>query len=68
MKKSYIVGAREVHVRFYTVTAENEEKANELVNDCAPGVTDTDYQEYSHQMPPDTWSVEEQTQGLRPSA
>ena len=66
MKKRYTVGVREVHSRFYEVTAENEEEAKDLVNGCAPGVTDLEYQEYSHQLARDTWSVEESAGEAKP--
>jgi len=62
MKKRYIVGVREVHVRHYAVTAENEEQAKAFVNELAADVTDLEYEEYSHQMDRDTWSVEESTE------
>jgi hypothetical protein len=59
MKKHYMVGAREVHVRFYSVKASSEEEAKDLVNRRAPEVTDLEELEYSHEMAQDTWSVEE---------
>jgi len=59
MKKCYIVGVREVHARYFAVTAENEEEAKDLVNERAPQVKDIDCQEYSHELGRDTWSVEE---------
>ena len=59
MKKTYLVGVREVHLRFYSVQAESEEEARDLVNQRAPEVTDIEELEYSHELPQDTWSVEE---------
>ena len=59
MKKRYIVGVREVHVRHYSVTAENEEEAKDLVKERAPCVTDLECEEYSHELDRTTWSVEE---------
>ncbi len=59
MKKHFTVGVREVHLRYYTVVAENEDDAKELVNRRAPEATDLEELEYSHEMPQDTWSVEE---------
>lgn len=59
MKKTYLVGVREIHVRFYTVEAEDEEQAKDLVYRRAPGVVDCDFEEYSHELDRDTWSVEE---------
>jgi len=59
MKKHYMVGVREVHVRFYSVKAESEEEAKELVNSRAPSVVEEDFLEYSHERNQDTWSVEE---------
>ena len=59
MKKTFLVGVREVHLRFYSVQAESEEEARDLVNQRAPEVTDIEELEYSHELPQDTWSVEE---------
>jgi hypothetical protein len=59
MKKTFIVGAREVHVRHYSVQAENEEEAKDLVYQMADSVADIDMEEYSHCLDRDTWSVEE---------
>ena len=61
MKRSYIVGVREVHVRFFAVTAGNEEEAKDFVNERAPEVEDIGFSEYSHELRCDTWSVEEDT-------
>ena len=61
MKKTYTVGVREVHVRFFSVVADNEEEAKDLVNDRAPQVTDLEFSEYSHELNRETWSVEENT-------
>ncbi|HEO72716.1 MAG TPA: hypothetical protein ENN80_15775 [Candidatus Hydrogenedentes bacterium] len=68
MKKTYIVGVREVHVRHYSVEAENEEDAKALVNQRAPGVVDLEFEEYSHELKPDTWSVEEQSEKIQKPA
>ena len=38
MKKRYIVGVREVHVRHYAVTAENEDEAMKLVRERASAI------------------------------
>ena len=62
MKKTYIVGAREVHVRHYRVQAENESEAIKLVNDLDASVEDIGFEEYSHTLDRDTWSVEEVTE------
>ena len=59
MKKRYRVGVRELHVRFYSVSAENDEEAKELVNQRAPCVVDEDFLEYANELGRDTWSVEE---------
>ena len=67
MKRSYIVGVREIHVRHYSVMAENEEEAKDLVGRNAPGVKDLEYEEFSHTLDSDTWSVEESTEGKEPS-
>ena len=67
MKKNYIVGVREVHVRFFTVTAESEEKAKDLVNERAPDAKDIESSEYSHELGRDTWSVEEDATEDAPS-
>ena len=62
MKKHYIVGVREVHLRHYAVMAENEEEAKDLVNGRAPDVEDLGFSEYAHELDRDTWSVEESTE------
>jgi hypothetical protein len=59
MKKHYLVGVREIHVRFYTVESENEDQAKELVDRRTPEATDMEELEYSHELDRDTWSVEE---------
>jgi hypothetical protein len=59
MKKTYIVGVREVHVRHYSVQAENEEDAKDLVHQRADSVVDCEFEEYSHELDRDTWSAEE---------
>ncbi len=59
MKKTYIVGVREVHVRHYSVQAENEEEAKDLVYQQAESVVDMSFEEYSHCLDRETWSVEE---------
>lgn len=58
-KRAYLVGVREVHVRHYKVEAGNPEDAKSLVNQRAPEVVDVEFEEYSHELEPDTWSVEE---------
>jgi hypothetical protein len=59
MKKRYSIGVREVHFRYYTVEADNEDQAKELVDQRAPSAVDDELLEYSHELPQDTWSVEE---------
>ena len=59
MKKHYMVGVREVHVRFYSVRAENEDDAKDLVKRRSPSVVDEEFAEYSHELGRETWSVEE---------
>ena len=59
MKKHLMVGVREVNVRFYSVYAENEEEAKDLVHQRASCVVDCENLEYSHELDRDTWSVEE---------
>ncbi len=59
MSKRYMVGIREVHVRFYSVKAASEDNAKELVNQRDSSVVDENFLEYSHEMAQDTWSVEE---------
>jgi len=44
MKKTYIVGVREIHVRHYSVEAENEGEAKALVNQRAPEVVDLEFE------------------------
>ena len=63
MKKTYIVGVREVHVRHFRVEAENEEEAKDLVDRRAPEVTDMEFVEYCNELDSDTWSVEEDNNG-----
>ena len=58
MKKRYIVCVREVHVRHYSVTAENEEEAKDLVHEHGPEVKDLEFEEFSHELDRDTWSAE----------
>lgn len=59
MKKRYIVGVREVHVRHYAVTAEDEEEAKDLVYERGPQVKDLEFGEFSHELDHDNWSVED---------
>ena len=66
MKKGYVVGIREVHVRHYSVTAENEEEAKDLVYQRADSVVDCEFSEYSHELDRDTWSVEESSKEEEP--
>ena len=66
MKKRYIVGVREVHVRHYAVEAENKEDAKDLVNRRASEVEDLSFSEYSHELDRDTWSVQESTEEEKP--
>ena len=63
MKRTYIVGVREVHVRFYSVDAENPDLAKALVSERADGVVDLEWEEYSNEQNRDTWSVEERSEG-----
>ena len=62
MRKSYIVGVREVHVRHYKVNANDEDEARDLVESRDPEVTDLEFSEYSHELSCDTWSVEEENE------
>ena len=66
MKKSYVVCVREVHVRHYSVTAENENEAKDLVYQRADSVVDCEFSEYSHELDRDTWSVEESSKEEEP--
>ena len=59
MKKQFRVGVREVHARFCSVWAQNEEEAKDLVHHRAPCVVDEEFEEYSHELGTETWSVEE---------
>ncbi len=68
MKKTYIVGVREIHVRHYSVEAENEGEAKALVNQRAPEVVDLEFEEYSHELKPGTWSVEKQSEKIQERA
>lgn len=58
MKRTFIVGVREVHVRHYAVEAEDKESAKRLVSERAACTKDLEFEEYSHELPPETWSVE----------
>jgi hypothetical protein len=59
MKRTYIIGVREVRVRHYSVQAENEDEAKDLIYEMATCVVDIEMEEFSHQLDRDTWSVEE---------
>jgi hypothetical protein len=59
MSKSFLVCVREVYLRHYSVKAENEEEAKDLVHQRADSVVDCEFSEYSHELGRDTWSVEE---------
>jgi len=56
--KTFTVGVREVHVRFYSVQAENEEQAIDLVHQRGEGIEDIGYEEFSHELDRSTWSAE----------
>jgi hypothetical protein len=58
-ERTYLVGVREVHVRHYEVVAANPDAAKSLVSERGPEVTDIEFEEYSHELDPETWSVEE---------
>ncbi|GMW03701.1 MAG: hypothetical protein AMXMBFR84_48350 [Candidatus Hydrogenedentota bacterium] len=58
-KRTYIVGVREVHVRHYEVDAADPVEAKAMVSDRRPEVTDIGFEEYSHELGPDSLSVEE---------
>ena len=58
-KKTFIIGIREIHFRYYEVEAENEYQAKDLVNDRAPEARDLEFTEYAEELERDTWSVEE---------
>lgn len=60
-KRTYVVGVREVHVRHYEVDAAGPEDAKAMVGDRGPEVTDIGFEEYSHELDPETWSVEEKS-------
>ena len=60
MKKKFLVGVREVHLRFYSVIADNPDHAKRLVRDRAAAAHDMEEQEYSHELNPDTWSAKEE--------
>ena len=59
MKKAYIVGVREIHIRHYSVNADSEEEAKDLVYQQDESVVDIGFEEFSHCLDRDTWSVEE---------
>lgn len=55
---TYLVGVREVHVRYYEVHAGTPDEAKALAKDRAPEAVDIEFSEYSHELDPETWSVE----------
>ena len=59
MKRHCMVGVRELHLRFYSVRAENEEEAKDFVNRRDSSVVDENLLEYANELGRDTWSVEE---------
>jgi hypothetical protein len=59
MKTMYLIGVREVHVRYYKVSAQNEEQAKDLVHERGPEVEDIEVSEFSHECGRETWSVEQ---------
>lgn len=59
MKRKYFVGVRETNIRYFSVDANTPEEARALVVKRGPEVTDLETIEYSHELEPDTWSVEE---------
>jgi hypothetical protein len=61
--KTYLVGVREVHFRYYKVDAENEEQAKDLVHERGPEVEDIEFSEFSHELSRETWTVEEDQEG-----
>jgi hypothetical protein len=63
MKRTYLVGVREIHARYYSVDAENPDLAKTLVSERANGVVDLDWEEYANELNQDTWSVEERSEG-----
>ena len=58
MKRKYRVGVREVHLRWYSVEAGNEDEARELVHQRREDVEDIGFEEFSHELGRETWSVE----------
>ena len=59
MSKEFIVGVREVHVRYYRVKADNTEAAKDLVLLRRVEAVDMEHSEYSCELESDTWTVEE---------
>lgn len=60
--RTYRVKVREVHVQDVLVKATNEEHAKTLVKDGEGDYVDNTL-EFSHQLEPDTWEVEEEDDG-----
>lgn len=58
MSQEYVVGVREIHLRHYRVKAESEDQAKEMVQQSDDSVVDMDYEEFSHTLDSDTWTVE----------
>ena len=58
--KTYTVNVREVHVNSYTVKAESEDEAKDLVADGQGDMMD-DMLEFSHSLDTDCWTVDVNT-------
>lgn len=56
--KKFKVVVREVHTQEYTVEAENKEAAIKVVLDGGGKIDESAF-EYSHTLPPNTWTAEE---------
>jgi len=51
----YQVAVKELHIHYYEVEAVSARDAFDKVNDLSPGVVDTEYIEYSHNLRQEDW-------------
>lgn len=52
------VGVAEINYRYYNVTADDEDEARNSVFNREECIMDLEDIEYSHDLPPESWSVE----------
>ena len=59
-ENTYLVGIKEVHVNYVEVVATSEEEAKDKAAEAAWG--DEIFQEFSHTLSSETWTIEEKEQ------